>query len=145
MRVPEDATRDFTAGAFIVEDGKILLLNHKKLGFWVQPGGHVEEDETPDEAAVREALEETGLEVELLEKDEKVGESSFNLPKPFNVNLHKIREGHWHCDFQYLAKPVRQIEEKEYADKDIKWLSPEELDSLEIPDNTRETALRALD
>lgn len=41
-RIPEDADRDFVAGAFIVDDSKVLLLRHKKYGVWLQPGGHVE-------------------------------------------------------------------------------------------------------
>lgn len=35
IRVPEDADRDFVAGAFIVKDGKVLFLDHKKYGFWL--------------------------------------------------------------------------------------------------------------
>jgi 8-oxo-dGTP pyrophosphatase MutT (NUDIX family) len=42
-------------------DGRALLLFHARLSLWVQPGGHVEEDEGPEEAALREAREETGL------------------------------------------------------------------------------------
>jgi 8-oxo-dGTP pyrophosphatase MutT (NUDIX family) len=145
-RVPEDADRDFVAGAFIVEDGRVLLLNHKKYGFWLQPGGHVEPGETPDEAAVRETMEETGLEVEVVGQDEEVGENAVDLPMPFNVNLHKIEDGHWHCDFQYLARVQEETDEYEYDDSDMKWFSKEDLknEGLEIPENARRTALDAL-
>jgi 8-oxo-dGTP pyrophosphatase MutT (NUDIX family) len=53
-RVPESADRDFVAGAFIVNEGEILFLRHKKYNLWLQPGGHIEERESPDEAAIRE-------------------------------------------------------------------------------------------
>ncbi|MFP4038266.1 MAG: NUDIX hydrolase [Candidatus Nanohaloarchaea archaeon] len=149
MRVPEEADRDFVAGAFIIKDRKILFLKHKKYGVWLQPGGHIEERETPDEAAKRETREETGLEVEIL--DDFRPETSFqnkseDLPQPFNINLHRIEEGHWHLDFQYLARPVDETSEKEYSDKDMKWFSKKELEDedLNIPENARKTALKAL-
>ena len=53
------------AGNVIIEDGKILLLYRKDEGHWEVPGRKVEENESPTEAAVREAKEEIGLEVKL--------------------------------------------------------------------------------
>lgn len=149
MRVPENADRDFVAGAFIVKNDEILLLRHKKYGMWLQPGGHVEEGETPDEAAIRETMEEVGLEVEILESfrpDTSYENKSEDLPQPFNINLHQIEEGHWHLDFQYLARPVGEIDEKEYSDEDMKWFSKNELENedLNMPENARKTALNAL-
>jgi 8-oxo-dGTP diphosphatase len=46
------------------EEGKVLLIRHRKLGIYLYPGGHVEKDETPVEAVIREFEEETGLRVE---------------------------------------------------------------------------------
>ena len=150
MRVPEDADRDFVAGAFVLKDEKVLFLKHKKYGVWLQPGGHIEERETPDEAAVRETEEEVGLRVEILEDfqpNTSFDNDSDDLPEPFNINLHKIEDGHWHLDFQYLAMPVDDISEKEYSDRDIKWFSKDDLSdkSLDMPENARKTALRALE
>lgn len=146
MRVPEDANRDFVAGAFIVKDEKILFLKHKKYGFWLQPGGHVEPGETPDEAAVRETLEETGLKVEVIDEEERFENfSAIDLPQPFNINLHEIEEGHWHLDFQYLVEVVGETEDYEYEDDNIEWFSKEELEDLDMPENCRKTAKKALD
>ena len=47
------------------EQGRVLLARHAQVGAWVLPGGAVEPAETPADAAVREAWEETGLQVEL--------------------------------------------------------------------------------
>jgi len=49
----------------IVDDGRILLTKRRDFAVWCLPGGHVEDGESLARAAVREALEETGLEVEL--------------------------------------------------------------------------------
>jgi 8-oxo-dGTP pyrophosphatase MutT (NUDIX family) len=144
-KVPEDADRDFVAGAFIVEDGKVLLLRHKKYGVWLQPGGHIESGETPDEAAKRETVEETGLEVEVVGSENRIDEESVDLSQPFNINLHKIEDGHWHCDFQYLARVKGEVEDYEYSDQDIKWFSKKELEDLEMPENARKTATEAIE
>ena len=58
--------RHFTATAFIVDSqNRTLLLWHKRLGRWMPPGVHVEENELPEETAKRECKEETGLDVEI--------------------------------------------------------------------------------
>lgn len=146
MMVPENADRDFTASAFIVENNRILLLKHSKTGFWLQPGGHIEDRETPGEAARREAREETGFEVELVESNEKIGET-FDLPQPFNVNLHPIEDNHHHLDFAYLAKIGSRFEATHSHEHDgLEWFSAEEVaDLADIPENVRQTALKAIE
>ena len=62
-------TRDFTVATFVVHEGKVLLLRHAKLGKWLPPGGHIEPNELPDEAAVREVWEEAGIRVRLGRRD----------------------------------------------------------------------------
>ena len=57
---------DFTVSICIVHENKVLLLMHKKLHIWLPPGGHIELDEDPNEAVLREAKEETGLDVRLV-------------------------------------------------------------------------------
>jgi 8-oxo-dGTP pyrophosphatase MutT (NUDIX family) len=136
------------AGAFIVRGNEVLFLNHKKLDMWLMPGGHVEDGETPDETAVRETLEETGFEIDIIGDERRFeGFSAIDIPTPFNINLHEIEEGHWHCDFQYIAEIKGKVKKYEYSDEDIKWLSEEEIDSeeYEMPENVRRTALKALE
>ena len=58
--------REFTVAVFVVDQGRVLLLDHPKLGRWLPPGGHIEPGELPDEAAVREVEEETGVQIRLL-------------------------------------------------------------------------------
>lgn len=54
-----------TGSAVVVGPRGVVLLKHKRLGLWLQPGGHVDAGETPWEGALREAREETGLDVTL--------------------------------------------------------------------------------
>jgi ADP-ribose pyrophosphatase YjhB (NUDIX family) len=58
--------RHFTCTGFVVEGDKTLLLWHRRLQMWVPPGGHLEADEDPVSAVLREIREETGLEAEVL-------------------------------------------------------------------------------
>jgi 8-oxo-dGTP pyrophosphatase MutT (NUDIX family) len=81
-----------TASAFIVGRRGIVLLRHRRLGIWVQPGGHVDEGETPWDAAQREAVEETGLAVRFLDGD----------PELAHVDVHAGGRGHTHLDLRYL-------------------------------------------
>ena len=134
-----------SAGFCRAED---LLLTAFSVRMMCQPGGHVEPGETPNEAAVRETMEETGLEVEVVgEQEEFDGFSAVDLPKPFNINLHEIEEDHWHLDFQYIAEIVDETEGYEYSDDDMKWLSKEEIQSgeYEMPENVRKAAVKAIE
>src|SRR3712207_2453622 len=56
----ERTGRHFTVAVFVVWEGMVLLHLHRKLGMWLPPGGHIERDELPDNAAIREVYEETG-------------------------------------------------------------------------------------
>lgn len=83
-----------TGSAIVIGDAGVLLLKHKRLGLWLQPGGHIDAGETPWEAALREAIEETGLELELVD-GELIG-----------VDVHDGGRGHTHLDLRYLVRPI---------------------------------------
>lgn len=79
-----------TGSAFIVGERGIVLLKHRKLGIWVQPGGHIDPGETPADAALREAREETGMDCTLVSDD------------VVHVDVHPGPRGHTHLDLRYL-------------------------------------------
>lgn len=127
--------RQFTATVYIFHENKVLLHRHAKLGKWLPPGGHLEANETPPEAARREVREETGLEIIFIEQ-ENLKIHAYNgtsFERPFLCLLENIPEytdkpAHQHMDFIYLAKPVRWEENV----NDFRWVSFEELQELEV-------------
>lgn len=86
-----------TGSAIVVGPRGVVLLRHKRLGLWLQPGGHVDPGETPWEGALREAREETGLEVSFVEVDVD------GVPPLVHVDVHAGGRGHTHLDLRYLV------------------------------------------
>jgi 8-oxo-dGTP pyrophosphatase MutT (NUDIX family) len=80
-----------TGSALIVGPRGVILHKHRRLGLWLQPGGHIDAGETPAEAAARESAEETGLPIELVS-----GEL-------IHVDVHAGGRGHTHLDLRYLC------------------------------------------
>src|SRR5258708_19203529 len=85
-----ELTRDFTVATFVVRDETVLLLWHRKLQMWLPPGGHIEPNELPDEAAVREVAEEAGIEVELVGERGVGVERPVQLVRPAGIQLETI-------------------------------------------------------
>jgi len=86
-----------TGSAIVTGPRGVVLLRHKRLGLWLQPGGHVDPGEMPWEAALREAQEETGLEVDFA----TVGDDG--VPPLVHVEEHPGGRGHTHHDLRYLV------------------------------------------
>lgn len=125
--------RHFTVAVFVVSREKVLLHRHRKLGMWLPPGGHIERDELPDGAAVREVLEETGIEVELVGERREDVEDPVQLCRPAGVQLENIGPGHQHIDLIYFARPLGATEvQDEFSGDEVGWYGPEDWDRLPI-------------
>lgn len=85
-----------TASAVLVSDAgdKVALHLHKRLGMWLQPGGHIEPGESPAEGALREAVEEIGVPARHHSPD-----GCF-----FHIDVHPGPKGHTHLDLRYLVR-----------------------------------------
>ena len=139
---------DFTVAIFVVHDEKILLIHHRKLDKWLPLGGHIELDEDPEQAALREAKEESGLDVELLgERAPTTGPGTRALIAPRFLDIHRISDSHEHIGLIYWARPKvgplccaalddRQVVPTHLSlaaeeHHDIRWCSSDELDTLQ--------------
>jgi 8-oxo-dGTP pyrophosphatase MutT (NUDIX family) len=138
-------TRDFTATTFVVHEGRTQLLLHRKLGKWFPPGGQIDPHELPDQAALREVREETGLEVELLARSSRLG-NVLVLPQPYCILLEDISPEHQHIDLIYFARVCGG--NLAYAEREAqaaRWLSWDALDNPEIAEDIRELGRRAIE
>lgn len=119
--------RHFTATAYVLQQDKVLLHYHHKLQHWLPFGGHIEKNETPVEAVIREVKEESGLDIELILQENVVVEEVIaqTLPRPYlslieNVPQFNDVPAHQHMDLIYLARPVGGTL---FDDPEIRWLT----------------------
>ncbi len=137
----ENLKGHFTTSAWITNEAedKVLLIHHRKLDRWLQPGGHIEtEDQDFSLAALREALEETGLKSFRF----KNGSRAF-----YDVDVHviparKSDPEHYHLDLRFhLYADENEAPEINDEVKGLKWFTKDEIRSQE----TDESVLRMLD
>ncbi len=140
-------SRDFTVAVFVIQDDHVILHPHVKLGIWLPPGGHIDPGELPDEAAVREVMEETGIAVDL------VGERGIGvdhpgqpvqLVRPEGIQLESIAAGHEHIDLIYFARPAGNTDALPPLFEGMKWVARHELPRSALTPEVRDWCERAL-
>lgn len=146
-----------TAAGYVVFNGKVLLVAHKQLRKWLPPGGHLMQDseemfiESPEEAAIREVKEETGLEVEMRGRKYHAHDSETEmLTVPESMHIHPIDAKHDHLGFDFFCVP-KETEEKLKGEERCRWFSEDELKNypsdaaLGLPVHVRATAIKAIE
>ncbi len=103
--------RHFTATGFVVRDGLVALHWHPKVKAWLPPGGHVDDNEDPVEAVLREVREETGIEAEVVSTVPQIPlDYPTQVAPPFTIMVEDIDDPvdgrHQHIDMIYFCRPV---------------------------------------
>jgi ADP-ribose pyrophosphatase YjhB (NUDIX family) len=148
-----DIKRCLTAAGWLLKDGKVLLVKHKMLGIWLAPGGHVELNELPHQAAEREFLEETGVTVRAISAYPVVpAVETESLPMPFTCNLHwinkpgepmKLREDGSACGQHYVfgyymaADGKIKLDDSDTGIDAVQWFSERDVDTLQTSDTIK--------
>ena len=114
-------TRHFTATGFVVHGDRTLLHWHQRLQQWMPPGGHIEPDEDPVQAVLREIREETGVTAEVIPSVPALPFAQpGQLQPPYTILVEDIPEPgepHQHIDFIYFCRPLNSL-----PDGDFHWV-----------------------
>ncbi|SFS67982.1 NUDIX hydrolase [Halostagnicola kamekurae] len=149
-----ETTRHFTVTLYIVNDGATALHAHDKLGKRIPPGGHIDRDELPHEAAIRECREETGLEASIPRvQDSLESDAGRSLPQPrrqmlYDVDVYDGAVGHQHIDHVYFGSvPSREIDPGpgEAGVDAWAWYAPDELRASDLDADVIELGCAAID
>lgn len=141
--------RHYTSTVLIVCKDRVLLHHHKKFNRLLPVGGHVDDDELPEDAALREVKEETGLVVRLYNSDNTLFPDVRLLIRPVHIMLFNIKDSmdpHQHIDFVYFAKAeTGKIDPNHGESAKLHWFQRHEILATDMPENVRILALEALD
>ena len=132
------AYRYFSAG-YLIRDGKVLLVHHKKFDKWTPPGGHIKENEAPDQALIREWKEELSFDIDILPAYASAFRGDGNampIPMPFHIDLE--REGFdvphigffFYVDLRNDAQVMSVLKDELH---NAKWFSKKEIPMLFFP------------
>jgi 8-oxo-dGTP pyrophosphatase MutT (NUDIX family) len=116
-----------TASGLVIKDGKTLLIFHPYIKQWFQPGGHIDDGESPIEAAIREVYEETGI----------LCDSYEGQLDPVDIDLHEIpanpkksEDAHLHIDLLFVLQVIEERDSPEDIQK--AWVPFEQITNPRI-------------
>lgn len=141
--------KSITGTVYIVNNGRVLLHMHKKYKTWFPVGGHAEENEFPHETAVREAKEETGLTISIVNNeimsDIDIGRV-VRIPLPFCTYYEGVGHNEEFFDFIFIGETSdTKLNPANEESKEFRWFTLEELNSSsDIKPHVKNTAVQVL-
>jgi 8-oxo-dGTP diphosphatase len=120
---------DFVIAAYVVFNGRALLVYHPRYEMWTPVGGHVELDEDPEQTLIREVREEAGLEVDFLNTKPKIvfpGTKYIHAPQ--YIDVHEANPPHKHIALTYFLRAKSGDSVKSDEHTQMRWFSLEELE-----------------
>ncbi len=147
--------KDFTSTGYVMnpERTKLLVIFHIKLQKWLPAGGHIEKNELPHDAALREVFEETGVRARIISDDfdlELNGDVDCQIPRPYGILYQIIPQSsknveHIHVDFVYAMEAKEsdlkiQVEEVSR----VEWLTKNEILKFDCFDSVKGFAKKFL-
>jgi 8-oxo-dGTP pyrophosphatase MutT (NUDIX family) len=150
--------RHFTVTGFVIDGDRTLLHWHRKTQMWLPPGGHIDPDEDPVQAVLREVAEECGIAAEVVSH---IAAMRFGVPQqiapPYAILVEDIPEGpHQHIDMIYFVRAVAGTVRAAGSD-DFVWVTAQQLRDNEpldvgdcgsavcVPEDVRLLALRGME
>ncbi|WP_276505064.1 NUDIX hydrolase [Terrimonas pollutisoli] len=147
--------KQFTTSVIVFKEIKaftdVLLIHHKKFDRWMIPGGHIEPIENPNEGAIREVIEETGIKIHLISfihQPMLVEDGEWLFPPEYMYQQRipaSPKEGfHFHIDLTYIGVADNydlSLNSKETYG--VMWTSISKIKDLHLFDATRTTIMDA--
>ena len=141
----------FTATGIVFNSkNEILLIRHNKLKVWLPPGGHIDENELPDDAVIREVYEETGIKAEIISVNrglELSDKGCRELMTPFTILLEDIEGNgkHNHIDMIYLCRAINEnLTPQTNEVSAVGWFACDKISGLDTFENVSKTISKAM-
>lgn len=131
--------RHATASAVVLDDAdRVLLILHNKVGQWLYPGGHVEPNEDPAQAVLREIREETGIEAEIVSDPLPAFATVATLASPLLITEVDVADrtigAHRHIDHVYVCRAVGGALTPQLAEVGgCRWVPVDEIAAMDVP------------
>lgn len=139
--------KSITSSVYVIINGKVLLHKHKKYNTLFPLSGKMNENEVPHETAIREVYEESGLDVELYNRDSELDLGRvIQLHSPMHTLLENVGHEVENIDFIYFARAVsNEVKPQKGESKELYWFTKEEIENHDnIKPHVKVMALDAL-
>ncbi len=143
-----ESTRKITGTVYVVKDNRVLIHMHKKYKTGFPVGRHSIDQELPFETAIREAKEESGLDVELINTD-RVGDVDLGyvkrLPSPFCIYEERNSKEYF-VDYIYVGRAKNDlISPNQGESTELRWFSMTDICSTELKPHVKSTSIQILE